>query len=235
MKTLVNAHCWFHTSNEGKRMRSQLLHSVYQKNHKFMTGSKRQILVSAVIVSPNQPSAPQNLTYGMWGRCWRSEFTNEPQGDSTFPVKHLRNEACLDKLHDWLCLPIQGRALHPNLVVSEDLTGAMEQKCWRLVSTNEKWQMHKSFRLCCVMGSAWHSLGLFSDSSPKNSHGFLMPSLTSRNGPSCCCRVLLILKKKLMFWKGKHYLSIFLIISLPDYIKVITMFFASGSISLLCQ
>lgn len=159
----------------------------------------------------------------------------ESQGDSTFPVKHLRKEACLDKLHDWLCLPIQGRALHLNLVVSEDLTGAMEQKRWRLVSTNEKWQMHKSFRLCYVMGSAWHSLGLFSDSSPKNCHGFLMPSLTSWNGPSCCCRVLLILKKKLMFWKGKHYSSIFLIISLPEYIKVITMFGASGSISLLCQ
>lgn len=156
-----------------------------------------------------RPSAPQNLTYVMWGRCWRSEFTNESQGDSTFPVKHFRKEACLDKLHDWLCLPIQGRVLHPNLVVSEDLTGAMEQKRWRLVSTNEKWQMHKSFRLCYVMGSAWHSLGLFSDSSPKNCHGFLMPSLTSWNGPSCCCCVLLILKKKIWCFEKVNIIHLF--------------------------
>lgn len=173
----------------------------------------------------------------MWGGCWRSEFTNESQGDSTFPTKGLRTEERLDKLPDWLCRPVQGRVLHPNLVVSEDLTGAMEQKRWRLVSTNEKWQMHKSFRLCYVMGSAWHSLGLFGDSSVKNSQGFLMPSLTSWNGPSCCCCVPLILKNihLLMFWKRKHYSSILFIISLPDYLKMIKMFGASGSISLLCQ
>lgn len=138
-----------------------------------------------------QPSAPQNLTYSMWGRCWRLEFTNESQGDGVFPAKRLRKEACLDKLPDWLCLPVQGRVLHPNLVVSEDLTGAMEQKRWCVVSTNEKWQMHKSFIFCYVMGSAWHSLGLFGGSSPKSSHKFLILSLMSWNGPNtlyvCMC------------------------------------------------
>lgn len=38
-----------------------------------------------------------------------------------------------------------------------------------------------------------------------------------------------------MFWKGKDYSSIFLIINLPDYLQMITMFGASGSISLLCK
>lgn len=119
-------------------------------------------------------TAPQNLTYALREPCWRSEFTKKSHGDSNFSTKCLRKEARLDKLPDWLCAPLQGRALHPDLFVSEDLTGAMEEKRWRLVSTNEKWQMHKSFRLCHVMGSAWHGLGLFGDSTarklPRISH-----------------------------------------------------------------
>lgn len=94
-------------------------------------------------------------------------YKKKSQGDSNFSTKCLRKEARLDKLPDWLCAPLQGRALHPDLFVSEDLTGAMEEKRWRLVSTNEKWQMHKSFRLCHVMGSAWHGLRLFGDSTAK--------------------------------------------------------------------
>lgn len=41
-----------------------------------------------------------------------------------------------------------------------------------------------------------------------------------------------------MLWKGKHYSSIFLIISLTLYLKmlkIITMFSAGESISLLCN
>ena len=59
-------------------------------------------------------------------------------------------EESLDKLPGRLCYFLQGRPLHPYLPVSVGLTGATEQKHWHLVSTNEKWQMHKSFRLCRV-------------------------------------------------------------------------------------
>lgn len=104
------------------------------------------------------------------------KFTNEPQGDCLlalllFPTKCLRKEARLDKLPDWLCFSLQGHSLDPYLFVSAYLTGAMEQKRWHLVSTNEKWQMHKSFRLCRAEISAWHSLRLFGDSTHDNFHG----------------------------------------------------------------
>lgn len=89
----------------------------------------------------------------------------------TAPRKRLRKVARLDKLPDWLCFSLQGHSLHLYLFVSADLTGAMKQKRWHLVSTNEKWQMHKSFRLCCVEISAWHSLRLFGDSTGDNLHG----------------------------------------------------------------
>lgn len=78
----------------------------------------------------------------------------------TFTTKYLRKEVSLDKLPGWLCFSLQGHFLHSYLFVSAGMTGAMEQKCWHLVSTNEKWQMHKSFRLCRVEISVWHSLRL---------------------------------------------------------------------------
>lgn len=78
----------------------------------------------------------------------------------TFTTKYLRKEASPAKLPGWLCYSLQGHFLHPYLFVSAGMTGAMEQKCWHLVSTNEKWQMHKSFRLCRVEISVWHSLRL---------------------------------------------------------------------------
>lgn len=89
----------------------------------------------------------------------------------TSPRKCLRKVERPDKLPDWLCFSLQGHSLHLYLFVSADLTGATEQKRWHLVSTNEKWQMHKSFRLCCVEISAWHSLRLFGDSTGDNLHG----------------------------------------------------------------
>lgn len=76
----------------------------------------------------------------------------------TFATKYLRKEERLDKLPGWLCHSLQGHLPHPYFSVSAGLTGATEQKRWHLVSTNEKWQMHKSFRLCRVEISVWHSL-----------------------------------------------------------------------------
>lgn len=67
---------------------------------------------------------------------------------------------------------------------------------------------------CHVMGSAWHRLGLFGDSTAKNYHGFLMPSLTWWNGSSISLKLLLLYtdyipKKVVTFWKDTHYSSIF--------------------------
>lgn len=49
------------------------------------------------------------------------------------------------------------------LLVSEGLAAAMEQICWHVLSTNEIWQMHKSFRLCRVEILVWHRLGMFEE------------------------------------------------------------------------
>lgn len=113
----------------------------------------------------------------MWDRCGRLEKMYRWATIyslfffCTSPRKCLRKVERLDKLPDWLCFSLQGHSLHLYLSVSADLTGATEQKRWHLVSTNEKWQMHKSFRLCCVEISAWHSLRLFGDSTGDNLHG----------------------------------------------------------------
>lgn len=89
----------------------------------------------------------------------------------------------LDTLPGWLCRSLQGHLLHPYLFVSAGLTGATEQKCWHLVSTNEKWQMHKSFRLCRVEIPGWHSRRLFGGSTDEYFRGKrLVPPLTCWNG-----------------------------------------------------
>ncbi len=112
--------------------------------------------------------------YVLWDHCRRTMIYKWVTGwlsTTVAPSRQNAREKEADKLPCWLCLSLQGRLLHPYLFVSAGLTGATEQKRWHLVSTNEKWQMHKSFRLWCVEISVWHSLGLFGGSTDENFHG----------------------------------------------------------------
>lgn len=119
----------------------------------------------------------------------KDRLPNKLHGHWLLQCSFTRKYLSINKLPSWLCYFLQGHLLHAYLFDFAGLTGAMEQKSWHLVSTNEKWQMHKSFKLWRVEISVWHKLGLFDALLMKTSrkaHGSLMSPLICKNGQSCC-------------------------------------------------
>lgn len=185
------------------RMSSQFLHSVYQKNPRLMTGSKQQILVSVAIVSLNhnlQPSAPQmfylrhvrslmKVRIYKWVTRWSYLFLRNAWGrrhawtncliDFAFPLKDVRSVLTSPSLKTWL-------------VQWDKNVDALFQQM-----RNDKCINHSaSFS---VMGSAWHSLGLFGDSSPRN--WFLIHHWLHQMYQTAVV-VYPLYKKKNAFWKA---------------------------------
>lgn len=135
-------------------------------------------------------------------------FTNESQWllQKHLHNKYLRKQTSVDKLPGWLCYSLQGHFLHPYLFVSAGMTGATEQKRWHLVSTNEKWQMHKSFRLCRVEISVWHSLHCSTD---ENFHGSLQKTRVTGDVLKWSNLQSIIRRTKTLVWAAALFMLFF--------------------------